>query len=648
MHKLYKIYAITSILTLIVLISSPVKDSMSGWRRHVKAYNKILSGFTEKEETVPKRLQQIWVRDLDRVDRCVTCHLGMTQDRMKDASLPYRTHSGMFHDVNALGCTICHQGQGLATEYHDIHLPSESWDDPVLPNRYLESTCGRCHIDENLWETPHLNRGRTLVQDYKCIGCHDHPRESIVFTPTHIGIGNKVMDREWLISWLKGPGAIRPKTKMPDFYLSDVEARGLSDFLMSLQAFPDGVIMEPLPMLYTRNQNDEAFITEGRTLFRETTCTSCHELGGNGGTLSSDLEKVGSKAKAIWIYNFLKSPQAFQPGIEMPQFGFTTVELASLTAYLSAECIDWDTPWGEEDYVSGPDSLEYGENLYYHYNCGGCHQTSKVTLPQNRGPQHTFIGSKKDYQIWFGEASVPQPLHDYFEAKLKSPRIFGESMRMPGFNLQAGDRLAVTTYLLSLRDENLPEEYMRRGVLPAPFHPQGRVGEVIEKYSCLKCHAIAGDGGAIGPDLSRIGNRLNRNWLRTFLREPVSRRPLIDENMLQLSISTAEIETLLDYANSVLLDDSLTVPEGWRPSREAGERGRQLYRETYGCQSCHMIDGTGGFLGPVLDHVGDRLTSGWMVHWLLDPQKYIPETIEPKTGMSMEDALDVVAYLLTL
>ena len=128
----------------------------------------------------------------------------------------------------------------------------------------------------------------------------------------------------------------------------------------------------------------------------------------------------------------------------------------------------------------------------------------------------------------------------------------------------------------------------------------------------------------------------------------IEKRKLKDVESFGMLCSASELNIFLDYAYSVLLNDSLMIPGDWRPLREDREQGRRLYWETYGCQACHMIEELGGYLGPSLDDVGDRLTTGWMVHWLLDPQKYIPDTIEPRTGMSMQEALNVVAYLLTL
>jgi len=60
------------------------------------------------------------------------------------------------------------------------------------------------------------------------------------------------------------------------------------------------------------------------------------------------------------------------------------------------------------------------------------------------------------------------------------------------------------------------------------------------------------------------------------------------------------------------------------------------------------VGGNGGYVGPPLDKAGNRLTPGWIYHWLLNPQKYKPETLEPRAGLSDAEAKDLTAYLMSL
>ena len=520
-EKVYKIYATTSILLLIVFFLSPLKDNIREWRSYQNSFNKLLAELPQKEKPVPKKLGQIWVPELDRIDRCITCHLGSDNDKLANAPLPFSSHPKMYHNINKFGCTICHDGQGLAVDYVDAHLPGEFWDRPVRPNRYTESACGFCHINENLKETPNLNSGKILVRELKCVGCHELPEDYGFFSPALDGISNKIITRNWLVKWLKNPKLLKPETRMPNFSLSDQEIESLTDFLMGLKTYPKNPPLEPLPEIYHQKKDEEKFIQSGKTLFREAFCISCHPVAGEGGKIATDLAGLASKAKDIWIFNYIKNPRLFQPEVEMPRYNYSTKEIAALTAYIGAEFIDWQKQ-NEENTISDTliHSAELGGAVFIKYNCVGCHQISDLKIESNPGQSLREIGSKKMYQIFFAETSIPHTLYDFIETNLRDPRIFGKTMRMPDYGLTEKKIQSITTYLLSLNKNNLPKDYIRKNPLKARFFPPGKSGTIMKKYSCLRCHSLNGTGGTIAPDLSFAGSKFNPDWLKQFFKDP--------------------------------------------------------------------------------------------------------------------------------
>ena len=67
------------------------------------------------------------------VDRCTSCHLGITNPDYKDAPQPYTTHpnldlylsSSSPHSYEQFGCTSCHAGRGRGTNFTSAtHTPS--------------------------------------------------------------------------------------------------------------------------------------------------------------------------------------------------------------------------------------------------------------------------------------------------------------------------------------------------------------------------------------------------------------------------------------------------------------------------------------------------------------------------------------------
>ena len=109
-------------------------------------------------------IDQIWIPQMQVVDRCTTCHQGITRPSLADASVPqpFRAHPPIPHRVRDWGCVVCHRGQGLATEVRDAHETTLAWEQPILPVRYIQASCGTCHRAE-LPQTPRLDRGRKLL-----------------------------------------------------------------------------------------------------------------------------------------------------------------------------------------------------------------------------------------------------------------------------------------------------------------------------------------------------------------------------------------------------------------------------------------------------------------------------------------------------
>ena len=73
---------------------------------------------------VPAGIQQVWVPQLGRADRCMTCHLGVSWTGFESAPEPFRTHSREIlekHPIAQYGCTVCHGGQGQATDERSAH-----------------------------------------------------------------------------------------------------------------------------------------------------------------------------------------------------------------------------------------------------------------------------------------------------------------------------------------------------------------------------------------------------------------------------------------------------------------------------------------------------------------------------------------------
>lgn len=646
MNKLWKYFAMASVAFLVVLAVSPFKDFFREWKGYQMKYNRVIADLPRRVKPAEIGIKQVWVQKLDRVDRCVTCHLGVEEPALASAPEPFRTHPRIYHDIEELGCTICHEGQGAATEYRESIGKVKYWDTPILPRQFMEASCAKCHKEKDVPQAPILNLGRTLIEESNCMGCHKLDGYEKQWIPALDGIGLKV-DRTWLVNWLKNPKGYFPGTRMPNFLLTDEEANTLADFLLSFKSLPGNESLQPLPaQLVSANDAQKAKLAElGSTRFREARCISCHPVNGRGGYVATELGKVASKVNAQWLYNYIKNPKRLLPGVRMPRYRLKEEELSGMVAYMQSEFVDYDREQ-LPPHTPDPAYYEKGLALFKKYNCAGCHRLSVISKEQEPGPELTSIGSKKMYEIEFGASGIEQTLPSYLTTKLLNPRAFATSLRMPRYEFTEKEAEAITVALLGNTSERIPDELIVHPAPPSTYSPQGDFGRLVDDLACLGCHKMNGRGRLVATDLSLEGSQAQAHWIEGYFRIPYSLRPILTERMPNLFLSDGEIRTLVDYVGKVFLADSLerTVPSD---AATAG-KGKGLYFERYACQSCHQIGGTGGYVGPPLDKVGGRLNAGWIFHWLKNPQAFKPATLEPNNNLSDADADALTAYLMTL
>lgn len=644
------IFAFTSVIFLIVSAISPTKDYFSEWRYFQKKFNSLIKDQPYRIKPVHIGIKQVWIKDLNRVDRCTSCHVGVSNYQLVDMSEPFRPHPKMFHDPEEFGCTVCHHGQGIATSVEESIGEVEFWDDPMLPLYFIEAACGVCHKDQDVQDAPILSRGRQLIQQYNCVSCHNLPGYTPEFVPSLNGIGKKTT-RQWLVRWLKDPRKVQPDTKMPNFNLTDEEIQILTDFLMTFNQYPEEMQLEPLPDALQEEWPDEKLVDLGKTRVREARCISCHQINGKGGHLAPEIGQIASAVTPIWIYNYIRNPKGLHPGVPMPEYGFSKKDAIAVAAYILSEFKEWDL---EEDttslsHIPDPDYYRKGLKLFNNYNCLGCHELSIAGVERNMGPDLSYVGSRPQIEMEFGEAEIEETRPSYVYHKIKNPKHFLTNSRMPNFGFSDEEIRAVTSALLSLRKEEIPDKYLvHKDKEHDHYVPQGEFGRIINKYACFTCHKIQNSGFLLATDLSLEGSRVYHSWLRNYFKIPYTLRPTLTERMPNLFMSEAEMKFTANYINTVFLDDDIDSIDIPLNEPKMIKQGEKLLFEIYGCQSCHQINGKGGYVGPPLNETAKRSKPGWIYSWMKNPQYYRPDTIDPNQGLTDMEAKQITAYIMSL
>ncbi len=285
-----------------------------------------------------------------RIDRCMSCHVGIADlgaDRKsKDIPHPYRAHPGDLldsHPVEKFGCTICHQGQGIALKSdpaHGYHAKTdaegrtvfdEAWhhiDTPMLLGANIQASCVTCHTG-GAWEpakgrkpakdhTAMWTKGRALFEVSGCIGCHAMNGEGGEAAPELSEVGSKFPDQfdmrhlegphsvqNWMYEHFIDPQAVvqsdeaigihfpSDMPKAEQLGLTEADARALTVYVMSLNTnkvfakyMHPGPAAPAAPRFASR-------LEKGRYLYRKLGCIGCHGREGFEGDIRKNWNAVG-------------------------------------------------------------------------------------------------------------------------------------------------------------------------------------------------------------------------------------------------------------------------------------------------------------------------------------------------------------------
>ncbi len=592
---------------------------------------------------LPALFHDINFARIDRVDRCMTCHVANSREGFDGESweIPYRSHPRLDlfvadsspHPYGDFGCTACHGGLDRATDFSraghspvdDVQLAAWTADlgwkqqkfleRPIRPVHLSESGCLECHSDE-VW-TPGsevLDTGRQLITKMGCYGCHqigyaafkDLPRTG----PSLLKVATKI-EPGWAAKWIETPRDFRPTTWMPHFFYQEnvegelnearqrVEIEAIVDFLFGLSEEAE----------YPAAPSGDA--ESGEELFFSLGCTGCHIRDAEATRddffdslyrlHGPNLTGLGSKVSGEWLFAWLKNPKQYRPDTAMPNLRLTDSEAGDLVAFLlQSRREDWE---GVERHEVDP---EVRADLVLGYLRSG------MTIEQSEARVAEM--SALEQSVYLGEQSVA-------------------------------------------------------------------------KYGCYGCHNVKGfeDTKPIGVELTEEASKplhlfdfghlhdlahTHHDWIRTKLT-----RPRVFDHGKELVLNYDELARMPQFAMSDREADAVltnvlgftkeSVYEGAKAARgERGERlaaGRRVVTR-FNCQGCHLVEGKGhairsslldeNNLPPNLAAEGARVKADWLFSFLHDPEqvKLRPWLTArmPTFDFSDQQANDLVAYFAAL
>jgi mono/diheme cytochrome c family protein len=455
------------------------------------------------------------------------------------------------HPAEKFGCTICHGGQGSATDFVlASHTPNDAaqkadwikehewasnhyWDYPMLPKRFLESSCLKCHYQVtdmirygSKLEAPKLIRGYNLVRESGCFGCHEiasikggreigpdlrlepsppleayTPAERAKMTadplnppgtmrkvgPSLYRISEKT-NQAWARKWIQAPRNFRPTTKMPHFYgLSNDSPEWLPD---DQKGFPDAEIAAIAYYLF-RESGDYLKVKMV-----------------NGRPKGQDKYRVALEKRRAEIEEKKRSNLASDQELKLLEELVRRLELDKPPLPISVRIIDWEgnvvsLPEPSRDDAGRKKQIQHGRQLFTERGCLACHSNAATTRAEGGipavaseadfGPDLSRIAAKIAPERFDPKLGMEEARRRWLIQWILNPKVHHPRTRMPYTHLTAEEAADVAAWLMEQRvtDWEQPEvpdpgsevlaELARVYLLKAPGITRLDVDDILQK-----------------------------------------------------------------------------------------------------------------------------------------------------------------------
>ena len=609
----------------------------------------ILPSLKVEQVILPGLVHNINFANIDRVDRCMTCHVAANRPGFEDDPAttdvaewkePFRSHpqldlfvgDGSPHPYTRFGCTVCHGGLDRATNFARAgHSPTseeqkKEWEKkygwekqpfleyPILPSGLAEAGCATCHAGD-VWTAKSETQdvGRELVSHMGCAGCHT------INLPAYQGLrkAGPSLDRiagktnpGWAYKWIEAPRDFHPTTYMPHFFFQEntetPENKGRQRAEMA-------AIVSYLWAKSDKPVYDDAVVpagnaAAGKQIFENVGCAGCHILDGKAKRddfypvvnrlHGPNLVRTGSKVGRGWLYSWIRNPKQYYPETNMPDLRLTDQEAADVVAYLT----------GSRD-----------------------PKFENVRIPPVDGKLRDGL------------------LREYLQ------------------NVNTIERSQAKLASMSEQDKNV---YLGE--------------QTIAKYGCYGCHDIPGFENAkpIGTELTQEGSKpvhqfdfghvhdvphTRHDWIRTKLLRPriwdEGKEEVKDYNELlkmpSFGMSEREAQAVLSNVAGFTKETAIATRRAGGNARAASlAEGRKLITR-FNCQGCHLVEGHGqaiksmigddqAKLPPNLASEGARVQGDWLFAYLHDPSRVSMRpwlTVRmPTFGFTDTQANTVISY----
>jgi mono/diheme cytochrome c family protein len=363
-----------------------------------------------------------------------------------------------------------------------------------------------------------------------------------------------------------------PNARMPRLMLNDDEIEAVLAYLESIadselpkQKWDSYLSKHEDDMSDEEYEKMDELSSAGKAVWGRARCNLCHPVKGSGGAaeVGPDLGTISEKINRDWLYLWIKEPKSYFHNTQMARYRFNDRELRLLVEYIMR---DWDfkaeeddeeeeeeeeetkeneVSEGEEPEIPVESSIipdgtlaEKGKRIMELSRCFICHEIEGISdlLPIAQRDDKAEEGFEKllnDIKCMTchniqgnGGPFAPELTHEGSKLKeswikdfLQKPDIVRPLLKqMPKFNITAEEAETAVQFI---------EEYFVSDEIPLekfadvkPTEEEINKGkELYDAKGCRSCHAIS-SGGVVGPNLKRVGDRLENGYIFSHLKDP--------------------------------------------------------------------------------------------------------------------------------
>ncbi len=274
--------------------------------------------------------------------------------------------------------------------------------------------------------------------------------------------------------------------------------------------------------------------------------------------------------------------------------------------------------------------------LIERFGCPVCHDIpGHSTTVRKEAPDLSGEGDRVRPEWLFGFLKAPHTIRPALTA------------RMPTFRLTDEEALALTEALQTFKDraaKALPAAQRYRGSVTAAAREAAEKLTTKDYLDCFSCHwdggrKPAGKQEEWGPDLARVPQRLQPDWIVRWLTDPSkvvagTKMPAFfadDKSGPDDILGGDEMAQMMALRDWLVSRSKRDPDPGYEAARkESPDAGATLGRSLLvrlNCIGCHRIAGfpEGRRVGPNLGFQGSRVTREWLREFLRRPGPIKPE-----------------------